>query len=357
MKKKLLVLLLIIIVAAFAFVGCAPHPSEGEGEGEGEIEGVLVEFGKEYREDNRVYVANGNNTITVTFPAPVPAGTMVKVDLGDCTGDYSKGATYLFPASDDRTVWEGSVKFDCYSQLGLSGPCYEETCVTIGNDCCATTVLVTSGACEDDTCIAFPVIVDCGKPYGKFVVDVDDCCCYDCAVTIKSAKDTEADLCDPCGPTGTTCCGDDCSGLASWKVDIYSWDGKGHKPFTEATNCCDVPPCLELIDSCEGADCPIECVTKCLDVDWAWVGEVGEEEFLPVPTYYYAVITLKDNVGHTQTYYAVITLNVNPDATEGTKKCTVLVQEYCCDKITEGSNEGKFEWAICGPSGSIGACK
>lgn len=347
MKKKLLVLLLIIIVAAFAFVGCAPHPSEGEGEGEGEIEGVVVEFAKEYREDNRVYVAGGSNTITVTFPAPVTG--MVKVGLSDCTGDYSRGETHLFPVSEDRTVWEGTVAFNCQVESYTGNLCETPVCDIAHLDCCATTVTVISGACDKDTCIAFPVIVDCNKPYAKIVASVEDCCCYDCAVTLKSAKDTEGNLCDPCGPTGTTCCGDDCSGLASWKVDIYAWDGRGHTPFVGDTNCCDIPPCLELIDSCEGADCPIDCVTKCLDVDWAGEGDA----YAPVQTKYYAVITLKDNVGNTQTYYAAITVNLDGDL-----KCIVEVQEYCCVKENSTYMWKYIDYNLTPPAvnTTIGAC-
>jgi hypothetical protein len=365
MKKKLLVLLLVITVAAFLFTGCAPHVDpDPDPDPDPSVDGVLVEFAKEYREDNRVYVAGGSNTVTVTFPAPVTG--MVQVDLSDCTGDYSKGSTYLFPVSEDRTVWEGSVAFNCGSY------CYPNPCTyvyTPGKDCCATTVTVISGACEADTCIAFPVIVDCDKPYAKIEVSVDDCCCYDCAVTLKSAKDSEGDLCDPCGPTGSTCCGDDCSGLASWKVDIYSWDGRGHEPFVGIVDCCGVPPCLELIDSCEGADCPIECVTKCLDpdVDWGEAPAIGETcselqlengklPGLSKPFYYYAVITLKDNVGNTQIYYAEIKVGLKvvckDDEVTG-YTCYVEVQEYCC---VEKTGNGVYEWIPLGVGTTIGDC-
>lgn len=369
MKKKLLVLLLVITVSAFLFTGCAPHVDpEPEPDPDPSVDGVLVEFAKEYREDNRVYVAGGSNTVTVTFPAPVTG--MVQVDLSDCTGDYSKGSTYLFPVSEDRTVWQGSVAFDCGSY------CYPNPCTyvyTAGKDCCATTVTVISGACEADTCIAFPVIVDCDKPYAKILVDVEDCCCYDCAVTLKSAKDSEGDLCDPCGPTGSTCCGDDCSGLASWKVDIYSWDGRGHAPFVDDVDCCGVPPCLELIDSCEGADCPIDCVTKCLDpdVNWDEAPKIGDDcptgltddkllKLLDIP--YYAVITLKDNVGNTQTYYAEIEVGLKvvcDIAKQQTNNkiitgytCYVEVREYCC--VEDDNN--LYMWASTPATGSIGAC-
>jgi len=322
MKKKLFLLLLIIALAAFVFTGCTP-PAEGEGEGEGEIEGVLVEFGHEYRDGSRVYVASGSNTVTVTFPAPVTG--MVQVNLSDCTGDYSKGATYLFPNAD-RTVWTGSVGFEC-TYYRLPTPC-DTSCEPYGNDCCATTVTVISGACEADTCVAFPVIVDCEKPYAKLDVSAVNCCCDECGIKFKSAKDSEETECGACPATGYTCCGDDCSGLASWNIDLYTWNGKGTAPFTTVSgdNCCMISPCAELLDSCQGTDCPIECVTDCLD---PFVGAPNDGDNVPdAEDYIYAVVTLKDNVGNTQVYYArILSYYCN-------NTCNVQVEEYCCEKGT-----------------------
>ena len=326
MKKKLLVLLLIIIVAAFAFVGCAPGVKpDPEPEPGPSIDGVKVEFGKEYRDGDKIYVASGSNTITVTFPAPVPAADMVKVDLSDCTGDHSKAPTYLFPVSADRTVWEGTVKFNCMTVVSI--PCEEDECKP--QDCCATTVVITSGACEDDTCIAFPVIVDCEDPYAKLEVTAKDCCCSECAISFKSVSDPKEDECAVCPPAAKSCCGDDCSGLASWKIEVRKVKGvKGDEAEFQsaakqafADNCCEFSTCTKLVTICEGDDCPIECVTDCI-----------EDDEYDYPYYYFAIVTLVDNVGNSQRYYAGMILTLGNDG-----KCVVGVYEGCCDG-------GKLTW-------------
>lgn len=342
MKKKLFLLLLIVALAAFVFTGCTP-PAEGEGEGEGEIEGVLVEFGHEYRDGDKIYVAGGNNTVTVTFPAPVTG--MVQIDLSNCTGDYSKGATYLFPNAD-RTVWTGSVRFDCcYNVAG--GVCVADTCVAAGNDCCASTVTIISGACEADTCIAFPVIVDCDKPFAKIEVEVEECCCDECKITFNSSVAEESDdECAVCpGTPGEVCCGDTCSGLASWKIDVYQmkktvyskdlddFDGTSEGGYDKNTfaECCEIVNCARLVVSCEGIECPIECEVPCQDED-------DYDKY-----YYFAVVSLKDNVGNSQKYYAAI--DIDPEA-------------GCEDsKIYEGtchSGDGMTWDGTCG--GLIGNC-
>ena len=53
------------------------------------------------------------------------------------------------------------------------------------------------------------------------------------------------------------CCGDDCSILASWSIDIYDDDDL----FNE---CCNIS-CIEPIDSCSGTSCPISCESICLE--------------------------------------------------------------------------------------------
>ena len=345
MKKKLLVLLLIIIVAAFAFVGCAPHPSEGEGEGEGEIEGILVEFAKEYRDGDKVYVAKGSNGVTVTFPAPVTG--MVQIDLSNCTGDYSKGGVYLFPNAD-RTVWTGSVDFEC--SYWVQNVC--DTCVSVTKHCCATTVTITSGACEADTCIAFPVIVDCDKPFAQLEVGVKDCCCSECAVTFKSVADPEENECVVCPPDLAPCCGDTCSDLASWSVEVRKVKvASDEKPAGDesvfrsiaarafATNCCEFSTCTKLVQICEGEECPIECTLDCIEDD-------EYENYV-----YFAIITLKDNVGNTQKYYAGLVFY------EAGSECKIDVYEGCCNDDGILSWENRDTYMTKSDKATIGACE
>ena len=270
--KKLLLVLLVITIASFLFVGCLPTtPAEGEGEGEGEgecettvvIDGAVVVDGK-------TYVSCGDHDITVTFCAPVDGS--VSAYITDCNGDYSKngdGDVVMFPDAT-KTIWTGSAYF------GDGGPC------------CASYVQVVSGECLADVCIEFPVIVDSCGPYALIDIGVEDCTCEGCMITFDSIinpVDCAAD---------EECCGDDCSGLASWSVVLYDGD-----PFDE---CCDPSICEEPIGSCSGTACPIECTTECLDAGT-----------------YYAVVTLVDNVGLEEIYYARIVLGADCeiDITEG----------------------------------------
>jgi len=236
MKKLLLVL------AAFLFVGCVPvTPSEGEGEGEGEGEcEVTVEIDGAVVVDGKTYVSGGIHTITVTFCAPIVG--YAEAYISYCSGDYSPDGAYskngdnyvvLFPNAD-RTVWTGSGEF------GWDGD----------TACCASYVGIYAGECEDEACIWFPVIVDFCAPFAEIEIGVDDCECEGCEIdfaTIVDQFDCEAD---------EECCGDWCSGLASWSIVLYD-----EYPFDE---CCDPSICEEPIGSCSGTECPIECVTECL---------------------------------------------------------------------------------------------
>jgi len=283
--KKLLLVLLVITLASFLFVGCLPvTPSEGEGEGEGEGEcETTVEIDGAVVVDGKTYVSGGNHTITVTFCAPVVGGVSAYVSY--CSGDYSKdgidkvelngnGGVVLFPNAD-RTVWTGSGYFGCAIPFGKV-PIPE--CLP----CCASYVEVYAGECEDEACIWFPVIVDSCPPFAEIEITADACECEGCEITFATIVDEfncEAD---------EECCGDDCSGLASWSVVLYDGD-----PFDE---CCDPSVCEEPIGSCSGTACPIECSTECL-----------------TKGVYYAVITIVDNVGLETVYYAGIVLGADCD--------------------------------------------
>ena len=282
--KKLLLVLLVITIASFLFVGCLPTtPSEGEGEGEGEgecettvvIDGAVVVDGK-------TYVSGGSHDITVTFCAPVTGSASAYIT--DCNGDYSKeelngdcgSEVVLFPNAD-KTVWTGSGDF---------GPC--------GGDCCASYVQVASGECLADVCIEFPVIVDSCDPYALIDIDVENCTCEGCELLFTTGVEE-----GECAPD-EECCGDSCSGLASWSIVLY----EGY-PFDE---CCDPSICEEPIGSCSGTTCPIECTTECLD-----------------PGTYWAVFTLVDNVGNEEFYYAEIVLTGGTDEDD---TCEIVVTEY-----------------------------
>lgn len=289
MKKKLFLLLLIVALAAFVFTGCTP-PAEGEGEGEGEIEGVVVEIDGQYEEDGRIYVKGGDRDITVTFPTPVTG--VVQVDLTDCTGNYARGPVALFPNAD-KTVWTGSVDFVCgYTSYG---PC-DTSCTPVDKQCCATTVTIISGACDRDTCIVFPVIVDCEAPTVDLCVKGECCPCEGIALTFKSTVTKES-----CYPDEDDCY-DDCSGVAGWSLNVYC----GY-PFD---NCCEVP-CAEPVFTASGTDCPIDVTTSCMVCkrcsELRYGCEVCCEEgdevddcFVEDMTEFYVVFSIWDNVGNTR---------------------------------------------------------
>jgi len=197
--------------------------------------------------DGKTYVSGGNHDITVTFCAPVVGG--VAAGISWCSGDYrNDGDVVLFPNAD-RTVWTGSGEFGW------------------GDGCCASYVWVESGECVEEVCIWFPVIVDSCYPFAKIEVGIENCECEGCAITFESITESEECLPDE------ECCGDTCSGLASWSIVLYD-----DYPFDE---CCDPSICEEPIGTCSGIECPISCVTECLPA--------GE---------YYAVGTMVDAVGN-----------------------------------------------------------
>jgi hypothetical protein len=274
--KKLLLVLLVVALAAFLFVGCLPvTPAEGEGEGEGEGE-ITVEIADSVVVDGKTYVSGGPHVITVTFPNPVE-GTVTATITG-CTGNY-KGDddtdVVMFPDADKK-VWTGSGTF------GIGGE----------SDCCASYVEILSGECLADICITFPVIVDEGLPFAAVEITSEECTCEGCELTFEST--TVEYVCDP----EVECCGDDCSGLASWSIAIYDED-----PFDE---CCETP-CVEPIGTCSGDACPISCVTDCLD-----------------PGSYWVVMALVDNVGNEEEYYAIVVIAAD---------CGITVTEYYADDI------------------------
>jgi hypothetical protein len=280
--KKLLLVLLVVALAAFLLVGCIPvTPGEGEGEGEGELTTVVIDGAVVI--DGKTYVSGGIHTVTVTFPAPVANWVDGWIDM--CEGDYSKSKDSSFVLFPDATkkVWTGSGNFYYEGQ----------------DDCCATYIEISTGECDETTCIWFPVIVDSCPPYAEIKVSVANCTCAGCAITFASTST------DPECAEGELCCGDDCSGLASWAINLYEgW------PFDI---CCDPSVCEEPIATDSGV-CPVDFTTECL--------EGGKT--------YYAVINLVDKVGLEETYYAKIVVSGGATTAE---TCSIVVTECFEDTV------------------------
>jgi len=275
--KKLLLVLLVLGISIYLFAGCVPvTPPPAEGEGESEvtvvIDGAVVLDGK-------TYVSAGTHEVVVTFPAPVP--NWVDGYLSSCDGYYGTGAAkdsdfVLFPDATKK-IWTGMVNF------------YDG-----GSDCCAAYLELSTGACEETTCIWFPVIVDAGLPYAEIEITVDNCSCAGCAINFASTSS------DPECTEGVLCCGDDCSGLASWSITLYDAN-----PFD---TCCDPSVCEEPVYSCSGVDCPIDCTTECLTEGTYW-----------------AIVNLVDNVGLEDTYVAKIFVSGGATTSD---TCEIVVEEW-----------------------------
>ena len=309
--KKLLLVLMVVALAAFLLVGCIPGtPTEGEGEGEGETE-VTVVIGDAVVIDGNTYVKEGTHTITVTFPAAV-AG-IVKANITACGGDYKDKVTtaaapvVLFPDATKK-IWEGSGTF-----------------AASDSDCCASYVEVISGECLEEVCIAFPIIIDGAAPFAAIKVTADECSC-DSTVVVHFDSTTASSTC----ADSTACCGDDCSGLASWAIDVYSTN-----PFNV---CCDVP-CVEPVYSCSGVGCAIACDTACLLTGDTANGAKGSVAVgAPTGGLYFVVTTLLDEVGNKTRYYSKILLDgaLVAAANASTTAVNVATTEYAQNKTVGG---------------------
>jgi len=255
--KKFLLVLMVVALASFLLTGCfgVPDGTEGEGEGEGEVEpGICptVAVTSQAEVAGKTYIKGGEQTITVTFAVPTePVSVYVGLGLRDFSLEDLLKIEVVMSANADKTIYTGEFEFG--EEIGGCSEAYiyVETCET-----CA--------ACK------YPYTVDTDSPYVKLKVtvsgDLDDCPCGGCAMTMSSV--VEEDVCDP----DVVCCGDDCSGLASWSFRLFD-----EYPWNE---CCDTG-CEEPIFEDSGTDCPITLTTDCLG-----------------PGVYYTVLNLVDEVGN-----------------------------------------------------------
>jgi len=274
--KKLLLVLLVVSLAAFLFVGCIPTtPGEGEGEGEGEAEICpTVHVTTQVEVGGKTYIKGDKQTITVTFAVPTePVSVYVGPSIKALpVGVPDNAAVVVMYANADKTVYTGTYLF--------TGTCNPDYIYVLTCDTCAP--------CK------YPYIVDSVDPYATIEVCIDACVCAGCALSFTSTSETE------CAVT-TEDCGDACSGLASWSIDIYD-----KNPFVD--KCCDMH-CETPIDSGSGV-CPVDFTTICLTK----------------ATPYYVVVTLVDNVGNDTKFGAAYT--INPDT------CTTITvadwDDYGC---------------------------
>ena len=278
--KKLLLVLLVVTLASFLFVGCLPTtPAEGEGEGEGEGEAEIcptVAVTSQVAVAGKTYIKAGKQTITVTFAVPTePVSVYIGAALK--VAPATDAAEVVMYANADKTVYTGTYVF-------------------FGDDAadtdCSEAYIYVDTCLECDFC-KFPYTVDNTGPASQIKIGKGTCACVGCTIEFDSTA-------DPTSCTTDLCCGDACSGFASYALDLYT-----SKPFDE---CCDIP-CATPAYSCPGGvACPIDCTLSCITTTTTTVDIV-----------YYAVVTLLDNVGNRTRYYATLTLDSG---------CGLEVQEY-----------------------------
>jgi len=293
--KKLLLVLMVVALASFLMVGCL-----GEGtvvdDDDDDDDGVVDEICPTVAVTTQVavagknYIKAGSQTITVTFAVPTePVSVYVGAEFKDNPVGVPTGATevIMYPNAD-KTIYTGKTTF--------VGDCDVDYIYVLTCDTCAP--------CK------YPYTVDDTGPASEIKIASAACVCEGVTLTFKEPTQTTT-----CGVTGV-CCGDACSGFASYAIDLYTT-----KPFDA---CCDVP-CATPAYSCPGGvACPVDCTLTC--IAGGVTGVTGGEKK------YYVVATLLDNVGNRERYYATIILDTDS---------LVSVQEHTentglCSDFTDG---------------------
>ena len=275
--KKLLFVLLIVALASYLFVGCIPvTPDDGGDGGDGVVPGICpaVTISSQQAVGTKTYIKGGTQTVTVTFAVPTePVSVWIPEK---CT---PKGAPDGVPdAAFELVLYPDASKKVYTGEFDFS----------IDAECCEFYIYVVT--CNTCAPCKVPFIIDSEGPDSEIEITTSDCVCEGCNLIFKTPKQSE--ICDVTG----ICCGDYCSGFASYTIDLYLSD-----PFDE---CCDVP-CITPKYSCTpGVACPVDCTIACIPADDYWV-----------------VVTLLDAVGNRTRYYAIVTLGEQPG-------CAFTVTEY-----------------------------
>jgi hypothetical protein len=309
--KKLLFVLLVVALAAFLLVGCIPvtPPVEGEGEGEVEICPTLTVSG-EVTITGAKYLKKGTQTITVTFAeATQPVAVYVGAKLDGDTA--TKGNPVGVPETAQQVVMSADATKKVYT-----GKFYFEG----DKDCDTAYIYVVTCA----TCAPCPYAytVDNAGPCSKVKIYEDPttgCSCGGVNIRFKTPAPAGCD---------TYCCGDYCSGLDTYKFDLYKAD-----PFGL---CCDVP-CLSPVATCGGTGCAIDCTISCFDIT-AYTLAANKD--------FYLVTTLTDKVGNKTKYYAILNIDT---------KDILKVTGYIADK-EGGLCTSWTKKAVMDTADTIGAC-
>jgi len=315
--KKLLLVLLVVTLASFLFVGCMVVPDGDGDDGDGVVVTEIcptVAVTSQVAVAGKNYIKAGSQTITVTFAVPTePISVYVGEELKDNpVGVPSEATEVVMYANADKTVYTGKTKF--------VGDCDVDYIYVLTCDTCAP--------CK------YPYTVDGVGPASEIKIASAACVCE--GVTLKFDTPTQTTT---CGVTGV-CCGDLCSGFASYSIDLYKSD-----PFDK---CCDIP-CITPDYSCPGGvACPIDCDLTCI---------VGGTTTYGNKTYY-VVATLLDNVGNRTRYYAKVELDTDSivSVAEYTEDLNPTTGVYCASFDGDGTDVAAISTAGV-VSGTIGLCK
>ena len=246
---------------------------------------VSIAVDDEYKEGAYTYVKGGEREITITFSRAI-----VNPGIDEPLPTAKVGGVTVPLNSADKKIWKGTGDF--------TGPCKD--------------VLIEVGGVCDDVCAAITVTVDSVAPVISLEAEVEECDCdegYQLVITSTGPY-------PECGEQ-TDCCGlDDCSGLKSVNVEIYTVDNEVTFPWDL---CCDLEDCAELIGSDDS--CPVEAKTECIPA----VYTQSDEWVDFFDGIYYVKAVLEDNAGNVNEYYGEVT---------AIDKDTVSFRELIVDPVT-----------------------
>jgi len=268
----------------------------------------------QYSDGTTQYVKGGSSNtsaVVVTFTSSVALESAVKVYWDDGTSTYD---VVTLTADATNKIFTGNLAFGAAAALSEWTETCEEVCVKVINQIDATT------CCDGTTTelLTDVVTVDFTAPCASFVLTVADCSCEsEVAISWTTQR---------AGTCATTdCCGDACSGLASWEFIAN---------YVAATSCASATECASV----DGTTCPITGSFSCTDACFGFATEGTTTDTITV--------NLTDNVGNLATYTWTVTLDTDEvtqivasgdgfagTATESVEGVTFVIDNSCATDV------------------------
>ena len=341
--KKLLLVILVVALASFLFVGCLPvTPAEGEAEGEGEGEAEIcptIAVTSQVAVGGKTYIKGGEQTITVTFAVPtepvsVYVGGSLKIPIqnNNPEGVPDNAIEVVMYPDEEKKIYTGTFNF---KQFNGQVATLDAKPAQMAWFCAEDYIYVST--CNSCAPCKYPYTVDTVGPASQIKIGSAACVCEGVTLTFDTPAQTVT--CDT-----PVCCGDDCSGFASYAIDLYTSD-----PFN---TCCDIS-CVTPAYSCPGGvACPIDCTLTCIT---GGTGIVTARQKTGNKTYW-VVATLLDNVGNRTRYYAKVVLDT--DSIVSVTEFPANLQSGLCTDFTNDGVDVTLAHATTGALyGNIGLCK